>query len=76
MMLELTDIQVMKITDWDDGCKVALFDNNTVLCGEAPEWVKTKEEAIAAGELMDGNWSCQIHGIAGKEVSYVSYICE
>ena len=76
-LLGLEDVQAMLISDWDDGCKVSLYDGNpsSAGCMGEPIWERTKEEADDDGELADGNYSCQV-SLEGMGIVYVSYTCE
>ncbi|RYP04163.1 hypothetical protein DL764_004630 [Monosporascus ibericus] len=75
-LLGLEDVQAMLISDWDDGCKVSLFDGSpsSALCMGEPVWEKYKEEVAEDGNLADNNYSCQVN-IEGRGVTYVSYKC-
>lgn len=73
-MVAIEDIRAMKISDWDDGCKVSLYAGRLPCSGE-PVWEAFKEEVADEGRLVDNNWTCKV-GLVGKAINSVEYNCE
>lgn len=73
-LIALEDIKAMKISDWDDGCKVSLYAGTSPCSGE-PVWEAYKEEMAEQNLLVDNNWTCKI-GLEGHAILYAEYNCE
>ncbi|KAK8017341.1 hypothetical protein PG993_013667 [Apiospora rasikravindrae] len=66
--------KAMKISEWDDGCKVSVYAGSSPCTGE-PVWERFKEEMAEAGRLVDNDWTCVI-GLEGMSITSAEYNCE
>ncbi|KAI0427234.1 hypothetical protein F5Y09DRAFT_344877 [Xylaria sp. FL1042] len=57
-LLGLEDVRTIRISDWDDGCTVSLYNGNSFPCEGDPVWELSKQEAADSGRLVDNNWTC------------------
>lgn len=78
-MVSIDTIQAMLVKDWDDGCTLSLYAEDTKggPCGADPFWKYSKEQIVEMGRYNEADgYTCQQNIDQKGTVAYYSYTCE